>query len=275
MRKPPGCCGLCIRNSLVHPLPVRAGGQPSRPGRSQEGHRAAAPAALVVTVREKSPDAGAFSQALEVTHREVRFDALHEQTGTIHYTRPVRGNKDALPGGAGGPESLRSSRPGKGSDRSPKGQKYTLLSHQENLSTDGRKALKTLLAANQRLNTAYLLKESFGQLWDYQREGWARRFFEHWRASLKWQRLPSYVKFAEMIDRHWDGIAAYCKPENKVSLGFVEGLNIKIRVIQRRAYGLRDGAYQVRPMPSPTELGLKMCETPPAPAYPPRPCFRR
>ena len=124
-----------------------------------------------------------------------------------------------------------------------KGQKYTLLSHKENLSTDGRKALKTLLAANKRLNTAYLLKESFGQLWGYQHEGWARRFFENWRASLKWQRLPSYVKFAEMIDRHWDGIAAYCKPENKVSLGFVEGLNNKIRVIQRRAYGLRDEEY--------------------------------
>ena len=46
-----------------------------------------------------------------------------------------------------------------------------------------------------------------------------------------------------MIDRHWDGIAAYCKPENKVSLGFVEGLNNKIRVIQRRAYGLRDEEY--------------------------------
>src|SRR5260370_704260 len=37
-----------------------------------------------------------------------------------------------------------------------------------------------------------------------------------------------------MIDRHWDGIAAYCKPQNKVLLGFVEGLNNKIRVIQRR-----------------------------------------
>jgi len=23
-----------------------------------------------------------------------------------------------------------------------------------------------------------------------------------------------------MIERHWHGIAAYCKPENKVSLGF-------------------------------------------------------
>jgi transposase len=131
-----------------------------------------------------------------------------------------------------------------GRDRSfIKGQKYTLLSHRENLSAAGRQNLRKLLAANKRLNTAYLLKESFGQLWDYEREGWARRFFDNWRASLKWQRLEPYEKFAEMIDRHWDGIAAYCKPENKVSLGFVEGLNNKIRVIQRRAYGLRDEEY--------------------------------
>jgi transposase len=124
-----------------------------------------------------------------------------------------------------------------------KGQKYVLLSSHENLTLDGRKSLKTLLAANKRLNTAYLLKESFGQLWSYQREGWARRFFDNWKASLKWQRLKPYEKFAEMIERHWDGIAAYCQPENKVSLGFVEGFNNKIRVIQRRAYGLRDEEY--------------------------------
>ena len=124
-----------------------------------------------------------------------------------------------------------------------KGQKYTLLSRRENLTLDGKKALKTLLAANKRLNTAYLLKESFGQLWDYEREAWARRFFENWRSSLKWQRLKPYEKFAAMIERHWDGIAAYCRPENKVSLGFVEGLNNKIRVIQRRAYGLKNEEY--------------------------------
>ena len=124
-----------------------------------------------------------------------------------------------------------------------KGQKYTLLSHPQNLTGTARKNLKLLLAANQRLNTAYLLKESFGQLWDYNREAWARKFFENWRASLKWQRLKPYEKFAEMIERHWDGLAAYCKPENKVSLGFVEGLNNKIRVMQRRAYGLRDEEY--------------------------------
>jgi transposase len=124
-----------------------------------------------------------------------------------------------------------------------KGQKYTLLSRRENLTLDGKKALKTLLAANKRLNTAYLLKESFGQLWDYEREAWARHFFENWRSGLKWQRLKPYEKFAAMIERHWDGIAAYCRPENKVSLGFVEGLNNKIRVIQRRTYGLKNEEY--------------------------------
>ena len=92
-----------------------------------------------------------------------------------------------------------------GQDRSYiKGQKYTLLSRRENLTLKSRQALKTLLAANQRLNTAYL---------------------------------------AQGVLRHWDRIAAYCRPENKVSLGFVEGLNNKIRVIQRRAYGLRDEEY--------------------------------
>ncbi len=124
-----------------------------------------------------------------------------------------------------------------------KGQKYTLLSNRENLTLKGRQSLKKLLKANKRLNTAYLLKESFGQLWSYQSEGWARRFFENWKSSLKWQRLKPYEKFSEMIEKHWDGIAAYSKPKNKVSLGFVEGLNNKIRVIQRRSYGIRDEEY--------------------------------
>ena len=82
-----------------------------------------------------------------------------------------------------------------------KGQKYTLLSHRENRTLEGRQALKTLLAANKRLNTASLLKESFGQRWDYPREGWARRCFAQWRAALTWQRRKPYEAFAAMIER--------------------------------------------------------------------------
>ena len=99
------------------------------------------------------------------------------------------------------------------------------------------------MKANKRLNIAYLLKESFCQLWEYKKEGWARKFFENWRASLMWQRLKPYGEFAKMIESHWDGIATFIQSEDKVSLGFVEGLNNKIRVIQRRAYGLRDEEY--------------------------------
>jgi transposase len=117
-----------------------------------------------------------------------------------------------------------------------KGQKYNLLSRHGNLTLEGKRSLKILLAANKRLNTAHVLKEAFGQTMGA-RAG--RGAFDDSRASLKWQRLGPY----DMIDHHWDGIAAYWKPENKVSLGFVEGLNNRIRVFQRRAYGLRDEEY--------------------------------
>ena len=36
---------------------------------------------------------------------------------------------------------------------------------------------------------------------------------------------------------------AHCHVENKVALGFVEGLNNRSACIQRRAYGFRDEEY--------------------------------
>jgi len=124
-----------------------------------------------------------------------------------------------------------------------KGQKYTLLSKQENLNAKGKEALKKLFAINEKLSKAYILKESFGQLWSYKSEVWARKFFKNWKETAESEGLKSFVKFTKLIERHWDGIATYCKKENKVSLGFVEGFNNKIRVIQRRAYGLKDEEY--------------------------------
>ena len=118
-----------------------------------------------------------------------------------------------------------------------------LLSNWGNLTRDKRRALDDLFAVNTRLCKAYLLKESFGHLWRYRRPGWARRFFTAWRRSLRWQRLPSFDKFARLVERHGDGIEAYCHDENKVALGFVEALNNRIRMLQRRACGFRDEEY--------------------------------
>ncbi|MGO8055925.1 transposase, partial [Rhizobium leguminosarum] len=79
------------------------------------------------------------------------------------------------------------------------------MSRWHNLTTEGKRGLKLLFHINKRLNTAYLLKESFEQLWSYETAGWARRFFDNWRDALKWQRLEPYEKFAAMIETHWDG----------------------------------------------------------------------
>ena len=60
---------------------------------------------------------------------------------------------------------------------------------------------------------------------------------------MKWQRLKPLRKFARMVaEGARDGIEAYCHEDNKVALGFVEGLN-KIRSIQQRAFGYRDEEY--------------------------------
>ena len=74
-------------------------------------------------------------------------------------------------------------------------------------------------------------------------EAWARKFFENWRRALRWRRPEPFEKVAALIERHWECNAAYCQPDIKVALGFVEGLNDKIRVIQRCGYGIRDEEY--------------------------------
>ena len=131
-----------------------------------------------------------------------------------------------------------------GEDRSfIKGQRYVLLSRRENLTDDGARNLERLLHANTRLNIAYLLREQFEQLWDYADAADMRTFFDAWRQQLRGQDLGAYEKFAAMIDKHWEGIAPHSQPTHNIPLGFVEGFNNKIRVLQRRAYGLRDEEY--------------------------------
>ena len=106
-----------------------------------------------------------------------------------------------------------------------------------------RLCLERLLQANARLNVAYLLREQFEQLWSSHRSRRRPLVLRQLAGAIAGTGPGPLQKFARMIERHWDGIAAYCKPENKVALGFVEGFNNKIRVIQRRAFGLRDEEY--------------------------------
>ena len=121
-----------------------------------------------------------------------------------------------------------------------KGQRFNLLANRGSLSRTGREELAQTFKANRRLYTAYLLKEDFDRLWSYKSEAWMRKFWNSWKEGLKWKRLDPFQKVVRMVESHWEGIVSWCKPENKVPLGFVEGLNSRIRKIQARGYGYTD-----------------------------------
>jgi len=58
--------------------------------------------------------------------------------------------------------------------------RYIWLKNPENLTDKQRARLGHLEKLNLRSNRAYLLKESFRELWNYRHKGWARRFLKKW-----------------------------------------------------------------------------------------------
>lgn len=121
------------------------------------------------------------------------------------------------------------------------GKKFILLARLAHVRGKARESLNELLCASPRLCRAHLLKESFNHLWSYSSKTWALKFWQAWKDSLKWTRLKPYRHFAKMIDKHLDGIFAYC--DHKLPLGFIEATNLKAKNIIRRAYGYRDKEY--------------------------------
>src|SRR5690606_13120691 len=72
---------------------------------------------------------------------------------------------------------------------------------------------------------AYLLKESLAR----------GRLLLDWLAWAARSKLKPFVRTARTIRKHFDGVLAYVRL--RLTNGLVEGLNNKLRVIARRAYG--------------------------------------
>lgn len=121
------------------------------------------------------------------------------------------------------------------------GKKFILMARRSRVRGKAREALDVVLAASPKLFKAHLLKESFGRMWDYTYRGCALRFWADWKAQLKWTRMKSYRNFVKMVERHLEGILAFC--DKKVPLGYIESANLKARNVIRRAYGYRDKDY--------------------------------
>ncbi len=122
-----------------------------------------------------------------------------------------------------------------------KGKRWLLLTRWVNLTASKRQELNALFALNRKLLKAYLLKESLDRLWNYRYEGAMLNYLQRWIDQLRWQRLPSFQKLANMLLNHLDGILNYCR--TKVPLGVVEAVNGNIKALLQRGRGYKNLRY--------------------------------
>jgi transposase len=122
-----------------------------------------------------------------------------------------------------------------------KGTRWLLLRNRGTLRPDERIRLHELLAANRRLWVVYVLKDALKALWRYRYAGAARRAWKEWYSWATRSRIPALVRFARNLKAKLPGILAHCHYPLHTSL--LEGINNKIKVIKRMAYGFRDDTY--------------------------------
>lgn len=122
-----------------------------------------------------------------------------------------------------------------------KGARWLLLRNPENVSSEERIKLRELLAANRTLMVVYVLKDDLKHLWDYRYEGAAKRFWQQWYRRARRSGIEPLKKFALQLKDRLHGILAHCRWPLHTSL--LEGINNKIKLIKRMAYGFRDQQY--------------------------------
>jgi len=122
-----------------------------------------------------------------------------------------------------------------------KGQRYNLFRNPENLKPEQKASLKELLAMNENLNKAYVLKDALKVLWTYTYGKSASKYLDKWISWAMETGIEALQKFARGLDRARDGILAFCK--HRITSAKIEAFNATIGRIVRRACGYRDLEY--------------------------------
>jgi transposase len=124
-----------------------------------------------------------------------------------------------------------------------KGTRWLLLKNWENLDEDQHESqrLEDALKLNQPLATAYYLKEELRQLWEQPGVFHAELFLNDWCARARASGIRMLQKFANTLESHRSGILAWY--DHAISTGPLEGLNNKIKTMQRQSYGFRNHEY--------------------------------
>jgi transposase len=113
--------------------------------------------------------------------------------------------------------------------------RYALLKSPWNMSRGEHDKLADIQANNQRLFRARLLNDTLADALAYRQPKRARQALKEWLAWASRSKLEPFVRVARTIREHKEGILAYIN--DRLTNGFVEGINNRLRTIARRAYG--------------------------------------
>jgi transposase len=117
--------------------------------------------------------------------------------------------------------------------------RWSLLRHRKHVRGHARAKLYRLVFSKLATARAWILKETFDDFWHYKSITWARAFLDYGCRRAMRSRLEPMKKVARMLRSHEELILNRFRAKKEISSGSVEGLNNKIRVVTRRAYGFR------------------------------------
>jgi len=119
------------------------------------------------------------------------------------------------------------------------GTRFCLLKRPENLTEGQEVKLAELLRYNLRTVRAYLLKEDFQLFWQYVSPAWAGKFLDGWCSRAIRSRIEPMKRVARTLRNHRPLLLNWFRARGEISAAAVEGLNNKLKVTTRKAYGFR------------------------------------
>jgi transposase len=122
-----------------------------------------------------------------------------------------------------------------------KGSRYLLLSNRGNLRAGQRSRLQELLAVNERLSAVYILKDALKHLFRYRHRTWAKKALNRWCGMAEEVDHPLMRRFIGRLRFFEYGILNHC--DHPIGTSKLEGVNNKIKVLKRQAYGYHDPRY--------------------------------
>jgi transposase len=122
-----------------------------------------------------------------------------------------------------------------------KGQRFNLFKNPWNLKFEAKKSLQELLAINENLHSAYVLKDALKNLWTYTSIAWAGRYLNKWIGWAEETGLEELIRFSKGLNKARKGLLSYCK--HRITSAKIESFNATIKRIIRKACGYRDLDY--------------------------------